>query len=105
MISGKTDGILSSIYSLIVFVPSVSILVRRAHDFGKSTSFVFGILGLIIAFMLIGIGTLVFQSGLEFGAMSVIIGTVISVGFLLYALFKKGDVGENEYGDDPKENE
>ena len=29
-------GYLSSIYSLIVFIPSIAVMIRRVHDVGKS---------------------------------------------------------------------
>lgn len=71
--SGLSErGVLSSVYSLLVFLPGLAVMVRRLHDVGKSGWF------LLIAF------------------------TVIGIFWLIYLSFKEGDQGTNEYGPDPK---
>lgn len=64
--------IISNIYSLAVFVPSIAVAVRRLHDTGKS--------GWNLLWILTGIG----------------------IFYLLYLYIKEGDTGSNEYGSDPK---
>jgi len=70
---GTDIGILGSIYSLAVFVPSLAVLVRRLHDTGKSGWYV-----LLVFF--------------------IIIGWI----WLLVLTCTEGDNGPNEYGADPK---
>ncbi|PMO38267.1 hypothetical protein BCT11_17500 [Vibrio sp. 10N.222.52.B12] len=67
-------GLLSSIYALAVFIPGVSVGVRRLHDTGRT-----GWWSLIAFIPLIG------------------------VLVLLYFCASKGDTGRNQYGSDPKE--
>jgi len=76
---GFLDGILSAgflvvFYSLAVLLPSIAVAVRRLHDVGKSGWFLF--IGLIP-----------------------IIGGI----WLLVLYCIDGDVGENKYGPNPKE--
>lgn len=73
LFSGIT-GILFVIYFMIVLVPSVAVQVRRFHDQGRSGWMI--LLGLIPY-----------------------IGGLISFVFMCIP----GDVGENEYGPDPKD--
>jgi len=69
---GQSNGILGSIYSLAILLPSLAVLVRRLHDTGKS--------GWNILWILTGIGAF----------------------YILYLVIKEGDRGSNEYGSDPK---
>lgn len=62
---------LSSLYSLIVFIPSIAIGVRRLHDIGKS--------GINMLWLLLPI-----------------IGWI----YLLMLFLQKGDLGENQWGKD-----
>lgn len=71
--AGET-GILSNLYSLAVFLPSLSVLVRRLHDVGKSGWF---FLIVLIPF----------------------IGAI----WLLILFFRDGEQGENKWGPNPKE--
>ncbi|MGB1038095.1 MAG: DUF805 domain-containing protein [Bacteroidia bacterium] len=66
-------GIIGSIFSLAILVPSLAVFVRRLHDVGKS--------GWYILLMLLPI-----------------IGWI----WLLVLLFTDGDQGTNEYGPNPK---
>ncbi len=69
-------GPLVSIYNLIVFLPYVSVKVRRLHDIGKS--------GWMVLISLIPL-----------------IGTL----WLFVLTVMDGDYGDNEYGPDPKSSE
>ena len=61
------------LYALAVFIPGLAVSVRRLHDTGKSGWFI--LLGLIPC-----------------------VGGIILLVFVVTA----GDVGDNEYGPDPK---
>ncbi len=69
-------GLLGSLYSLVILVPSLAVAVRRLHDTGRSGFFI--LLSLIPC-----------------------IGTIILIVFFA----QEGNSGENEYGPDPKEME
>ncbi|RXM48024.1 DUF805 domain-containing protein [Flavobacterium sp. YO12] len=68
------SGILSSIYSLLVFLPGLGVMVRRLHDVGKSGWFF-----LVVLIPLAG------------------------VIWLLIVLCTEGNSGVNAYGPDPKD--
>ena len=77
-IAGIIDGLIgvqifTSIYSLFVFIPNLSISFRRLHDIDKSAWWLF------ISFV-------------------PVVGAII----LLVFSVKPGTVGTNRYGDDPK---
>ena len=72
-IGGMGYGLITIIYSLALFIPSLAVGIRRLHDTGKSGWYI--LLGLIP-----------------------IVGGIIILVFLLM----EGDRGENAYGPDPK---
>ena len=69
-----TAGIFNGIYALFVFIPGLSVLVRRLHDVGKSGWMYFIVLIPIIGYI-----------------------------WLLVLLFTDSEVGENKWGANPKE--
>lgn len=66
-------GILSNIYSLLIFIPSLAVAIRRLHDTGRS------------------------------GWWLLIALTVIGVFVLLYFYVQDSEPGTNAYGPNPKE--
>lgn len=72
---GAGNGIIGSIYSLIVLIPGIAAAVRRLHDTGKS------------------------------GWNYLWVLTCIGAFYVLYLLIIEGDHGQNEYGPDPKAEE
>lgn len=68
------SGPLSLIYGLILFIPSLAVLVRRLHDIGKSGWM------LLIAFI-----------------------PLIGAFWLLFLLVSDSSPDENQYGKNPKE--
>lgn len=68
----NNTGIIETIYSLIVTVPTIAVIVRRLHDTD--------------------------HSGWDF----LWVFTIIGIIYILYLLIKKGDFGANKYGEDPK---
>lgn len=67
-------GIVGIFYSLLVFIPTLAVGVRRLHDVGKS------------------------------GWFLLIVLTCIGAFWILYLFCTDGDQGTNEYGPDPKSN-
>ena len=75
IISSWIGSILSIIYSLAILVPSIAVGIRRLHDLNKSGWFY-----LLVLVPLVG-----------------------AIILIIWAA-QPGTVGENEYGQDPKEN-
>jgi uncharacterized membrane protein YhaH (DUF805 family) len=73
VVEGGVYGLFYCLYLLAVFIPGLAVFVRRMHDIGKSGwCFLIGIIPLI--------------------------GGI----WLIVLCAKAGDVGENQYGSDPK---
>lgn len=70
----NNDGIISGLYSLALFIPSLAVSVRRLHDVNKSGWF------LLIALV-----------------------PLVGVIWLLVLDCTAGDLGPNQYGQDPKD--
>lgn len=68
-------GIISSIYSIAVLIPTIAVAIRRLHDIGKSGWF------LLLAVI-----------------------PIIGAIWLLVLFVTDGNPHENEYGPDPKDN-
>jgi uncharacterized membrane protein YhaH (DUF805 family) len=107
-IGSSDSGILSSIYSLVIFVPSIAVSFRRLHDVGKSgwlliiayAVIIFAAAGLVLTSMPEFAG----DSLPEFGAVFIIAILIILVLaiWMLVLFFTEGDSGPNKYGPDPK---
>jgi uncharacterized membrane protein YhaH (DUF805 family) len=102
--SQREIGILSGIYSLAVFIPSLAVSVRRLHDIGKSGWWLlfFMILMIFIPFL-----TGVMAAWLQINAFNfigIIISEIIVIYLLLIVWFATdSQPGENKYGKNPKE--
>ncbi len=70
---GQIAMSLQSLFGLAMFIPGLAVFVRRLHDINRSGWWFF------IVFI-----------------------PIVGVLVLLYWLFKAGDVGTNQYGEDPK---
>ena len=88
----EANGILSSIFSLVILIPSLAVSTRRLHDINKSGWWIasFYVSIFVIAFLTVFIG---------FVALIAIL--VIAIWFIVL-LATNGDVGSNQYGPDPK---
>lgn len=101
LLFGDKDGVLSSIYALVVFIPSLAISVRRLHDIGKSGWFLLVIF--FLPFIVAIIGALLMAVSEIIGLIIMFIGIILILYFSFYYLiFTKGVVGDNIYGSDPK---
>ena len=104
-------GILGSLYSLGVFLPSLAVTVRRLHDTNRSGWWILFPLGS----MLIGAILMVLIGGLSAdldsmstgaGLMMVLVGIAMFASFITLFVFMvlDGTQGSNTYGTDPKDN-
>ena len=88
-------AILSSVFSLVTFVPHISVCARRLHDTNRT-----GWLQLIPLVAAAIIFASVFtQSQTAIAIAAVLVG--ISVLLLIYWMIKRGTEGPNDYGEDP----
>ena len=83
---------LISILQLVSLLPGLAVFFRRMHDIGKS--------GLII--IPVFIFSFSWIVGNPIGNILAIIAFVVGLAVGAMALCRKGDVGENKYGSDPK---
>lgn len=97
---------LLTLYGLALFIPQLAVTVRRLHDTGKSGWWLLG-----YYFVVICTAAVMFFTGLNVldgGAVSewpVWVSLVLLLAsyiWFLVLMVKKGDVGRNKYGEDPK---
>ncbi len=118
-------GFISTLYSLVILVPSLSIAVRRLHDIGKSGWVYFwsmfaAIVAVIVYFVFL-VTTLMSNGAADIDAIragdidpsmfmtgNFILYTFLLAIFLLgisvymiVLLAKRGNTGDNKYGPDP----
>jgi uncharacterized membrane protein YhaH (DUF805 family) len=67
------SGLLGSLYSLAILIPSLAVAARRLHDTGRSAKWLFLIFAVVIGWI-----------------------------FLLVWYIQEGNAGDNQYGPDPK---
>lgn len=101
---GTADsGVLNTIYSLAVFIPSLAVSVRRLHDIGKSgwlLLIAYGAIILLAVFLILG----TFMYSFDSSALIMIFALlIIGVAIWLLIMFcTEGDDFTNKYGPDPK---
>jgi uncharacterized membrane protein YhaH (DUF805 family) len=90
---------LTGIFTLLVFVPSIAVGVRRFHDVGKFgwLYIMFGVYQVLAWFP-----TPYFDIIEEDFTWVLIAGALLAVIWILVILFTSGDEGINKYGLDPK---
>lgn len=97
---------LLTLYGLAIFIPQLAVTVRRLHDTGKSGWWLLGYYFVVICTAAVMSFTAL--TVLDGGAVSEWLVWVSLVLLLAYIWFlilmvKKGDVGRNKYGEDPKD--
>lgn len=111
--------VLGFLLSIALIWPNLAITVKRLHDMGHTgwlaaIPYVVGIVGSIVAFMMIGATAFMNASALEnedpaaiFALIAPAMGLfgvmlLIGLGFLLWIGLTDGQRGDNRYGPDPK---
>lgn len=112
----QQNGPISAIFSLVIFIPTLAVLVRRFHDTGRSGWFALlpaAISLILVITLLLGIfitGTVERHMGMPghmgsiLGATGLMIYLIVSivVGILmLYWLTRPSEPGPNSYGPPP----
>lgn len=97
------SGVLNTIYSLAVFIPSLAVSVRRLHDIGKSgwlLLITYGTIILLAVFLILGS----FMYSFDSSALIMIFALlIIAVAIWLLIMFcTEGDDFTNKYGPNPK---
>lgn len=88
-------GIISSVYTLAVFLPGLAVLVRRLHDIGKSG---WNILWyFLLAFMASVLSTILPIIAI----LLIICSFVVSIIFIVW-MCKDSQPGDNKWGANPK---
>lgn len=97
-------GIISSVYSLAVFLPGLAVTVRRLHDIGKSGWKIFWISLFTIVGAIIGsiVGAILLIYHPVIGAILSIIFTVIVPIIFIVWMCKNSQPGDNKWGANPK---
>jgi len=100
--NNKDTGVLSTIYSLFVFLPSLAVSVRRLHDIGKSGTYLFLLIftPIAAAFLWVFMLANVLPSGVSI--ILLIVGILLYIIWYIYIFAKDSDFGPNEYGPNPK---
>lgn len=106
-ILGETDGILNGLFALVIFIPTISVFVRRLHDVNKSAWI------LLIPFLyLIPLAVIGAVINYSFGENEQIlkIKTILYIlcGFsiplyFIYLICKKSYADKNKYGENSTE--
>lgn len=93
---GGSDAI--ALVALVLLYPVAMLTIQRAHDIGKSTWF--GVVALVLGSFASVVGDM---DNSDLGVL-VIAGIASAIAALVMGImlaFRRGDVGENEYGPDP----
>jgi len=88
-------GIVSTIYSLLILIPSLAVMTRRLHDIGKSGLWIFILFAPYLSFIFY------FNIQIFNGVYSFL--TVISYFIFIRFLLTNSSPGTNKYGENPKE--
>lgn len=105
-----SGGLLTNIFSLATFIPSLAVAVRRLHDLDRSGWWILLPLGpIFVGAVLFGFGAAqaAMGGGTGFGGAAVIGGILLLAGFacsilLLVWFCTAGTAGPNRFGEDPK---
>lgn len=98
---------LSSLFGLFVFLPSLTAMVRRLHDIGRSGWWVAGYYGLsIFCAILITVGGILALGGKGIGGLFTIGGALailVAAVWMIVWMCKDSQPETNKYGPNPKE--
>ena len=92
---GGIFGLLMSLWGLFIIIPHFAVAIRRLHDTNKSGWYI------VLPIAVIFLGSIIsFMLGEKFILVGILL-YIISLVYLIFLFVKKGDVGENRYGEDP----
>jgi uncharacterized membrane protein YhaH (DUF805 family) len=101
-----TSGIISLVVYILLFIPGLSVSVRRLHDINVSG---WWILMMYIPLLLIFLIFALLILGTFFSDKKIVIGLLLlslAINLVFFFLFaKSGTKGPNKFGQDPKQNE
>lgn len=100
----SNQGLLSGLYSLFVFIPSIAVTVRRLHDINKSGWLI--IIPIFLTFVFAFFSAISLSTGDNVSL--ILIGALILIGVLVWFLIllcTDGTTGENKWGQNPKSGE
>lgn len=97
---------LTSLYGLFVFLPTLTVTVRRLHDIGRSGWWLAGYYAVAVVCSIMMVTGVVLMlggksSGLTLGAVGLAILMIAAVWMIVWMCFDS-QTGENEYGPNPK---
>jgi uncharacterized membrane protein YhaH (DUF805 family) len=101
-------GPLSIVVGLALFLPQLSVMVRRFHDTGRSGWWILGFYGYLFATVILFLATSGAAYRPRLDGPSGIVVVVLGIGGFAYAVWLfiltvlDGTNGPNEYGPDPK---
>jgi len=96
-------GVLGTIFSLAIIIPTISVTCRRLHDINRSGWWQIGwVLVLLLGYL--AIFGLIMTTASFGGVLVLVFVVLIGAGVLwpLYWLASSGTEGNNEYGPDPR---
>lgn len=98
---------LTMLYGLFIFLPQLSVIVRRLHDIGRSGWWLAGYYGVaIVCTIVMVIGSVLMLGGKSSGIVLTGVGfaalMIVAVWMLVWMCFNS-QPGENKYGPNPKE--
>ena len=102
-ISYTQYGILNTLYSLAIFLPSLAVMVRRLHDIGKSGWYIFIF---IIPIFVAAVIVLMLKS--EGNTTWILLPALVIVATAIWIIVlfaTDGEKGDNKWGPNPKSGE
>jgi len=99
-----SSGLISSVYNIFIFIPSLAVTVRRFHDVNKS-GWLIGMMYIVLFVIAIMAGALIATDSNMGMFMIIPILGLLGYGIYLFVLtVTEGDQGSNQYGENPKAN-
>ena len=93
---GSGSGLLSAIFGLATFIPSLAVGFRRLHDTDRSGWWLFLALAAMIP------GAVLMLVSMTIGIVVMVAGALLATILLLVFLCTDGTRGDNRFGPDPK---
>lgn len=96
-------GLLTSVFSLVVLLPTLAVAVRRLHDTGRTGWWIIApLLAYLVAGVLVAIAIAAGAGPLVLAVLGLgfIVGAILAIVLLVFYI-QKGTAGPNTYGPDP----